>query len=312
MSRLKEKLQNLTVAETVTYAAAAFLAFVGAIAVVSTLIKGKEFNAKKFALDAQISQLSGQLSVDNASDGEETSEEAAPVVRGSAQALGTQVAAQQNRYIILTPDNPNMTDQSEALLAIQKQIEPSFADDSKWAAQSWYSPSHETQTGTANNYTWTFGNNYSFEGESLPVVWICRNNRADNALCAYATAVYDPQTKLFSGFSKKVTKIGAERQAAMDGTDPINVTETETAADTAVESEPAEDLWGDTVSDNSVSDDPADNAPESEGTSEGFESESQEEAQTEIFDGTYMDNMQVTDDGQNADYPSDIPANFFQ
>lgn len=312
MSRLKEKLQNLTVAETVTYAVAAFLAFVGVIAVVSTLIKGKEFNAKKFALDAQISQLSGQLSVDNATDGEETSDEAAPVVRGSAQALGTQVAAQQNRYIILTPDNPNMTDQSEALLAIQKQIEPSFADDSKWAAQSWYSPSHETQTGTANNYTWTFGNNYSFEGESLPVVWICRNNRADNALCAYATAVYDPQTKLFSGFSKKVTKIGAERQAAMDGTDSINATETETVADTTAESESAEDLWGDTVSDNSVSDNavdnPADSAPESESTSEASESESQ----TEILDGTYMDNMQVTDDGQNASYPSDIPANFFQ
>ena len=219
MNSLKEKLQNLTVAEAVSYGVAAFGAVVGIVAIISTAAKTGSYNDKIFSMEAQRNQLKGTLSQSLSQQTEEVNldENGEEIVdysqkKGSAQQPGVAVANYMNRYIPITLDNPNAgSSDLDKRAALDEMLYPLFAESDKGAATSWYDPAHNHQSGTANNFSWSFECAYSYKGESLPVLWLCRNNRADNAVVAYATAVYDTETGLFFGVSRHITKEGAER-----------------------------------------------------------------------------------------------------
>ena len=219
MNSLKEKLQNLTVAEAVSYGVSVLGAIVGAMAIISTAVKTGAYNDKIFSMEAQRNQLRGTLSQSLSQQTEETNldENGEETVddsqkKGSAQQSGVAVANYMNRYIPITLDNPNAgTSDLDKRASLDEMLYPLFAESDKGAATSWYDPAHNYQSGTSNNFSWSFECAYSYKGESLPVLWLCRNNRADNAVVAYATAVYDTETGLFSGVSRHITKEGAER-----------------------------------------------------------------------------------------------------
>lgn len=238
MNDIKEKLMNLTVAETVSYSVTALMVVIGLVSLVATAAKTGSYRDKLFMMESQRTQLKGQLQQEMGADltGSAAQDEgvlvdeggnpvaddgAADIIitgKGSAQSAGVSVANFQNRYI------PALLDRAEGVLPSDtasrsnayNMMLPYFAEGYESSAESWYDPSCRYQSGTGNNFMWEFNCKYSFEGSQLPVIWTCRHvrgkgpNNVDsrNELVAYATGIYDLNTGKFSGMRTYITSVG--------------------------------------------------------------------------------------------------------
>lgn len=137
------------------------------------------------------------------SEGVVTPKEVEDVVTNATDA-GRAVADLQNKYASLTGD-------SDSIKANAAEIKKYFNDTSSNAGAIWF------QTGT-----WRFRTSYSLDGEILNCLWTCED--ADGNLLAYATAQYSGKDKVFSQFTKTVTRLGNSVVAATPS-DPNEKTE---------------------------------------------------------------------------------------
>ena len=127
------------------------------------------------------------------SEGVVTPKEVEDVVTNASDA-GRAVADLQNKYAGLTGD-------SDSIKANATEIKKYFNDTSSNAGAIWF------QTGT-----WRFRTSYSLDGEILNCLWTCED--ANGNLLAYATAQYSGKDKVFSQFTKTVTRLGNSAVAA--------------------------------------------------------------------------------------------------
>lgn len=137
------------------------------------------------------------------SEGVVTPKEVEDVVTNASDA-GRAVADLQNKYAGLTGD-------SDGIKANVTEIKKYFNDASSNAGAIWFS------TGT-----WRFRTSYSLDGEILNCLWTCED--ANGNLLAYATAQYSGKDKVFSQFTKTVTRFGNSAVAATPS-DPNDKTE---------------------------------------------------------------------------------------
>lgn len=137
------------------------------------------------------------------SEGVVTPKEVEDVVTNASDA-GRAVADLQNKYAGLTGD-------SDSIKVNAAEIKKYFNDASSNAGAIWFS------TGT-----WRFRTSYSLDGEILDCLWTCED--ANGNLLAYATAQYSGKDKVFSQFTKMVTRLGNSVVAATPS-DPNEKTE---------------------------------------------------------------------------------------
>ena len=137
------------------------------------------------------------------SEGVVTPKEVEDVVTNASDA-GRAVADLQNKYAGLIGD-------SDSIKANAAEIKKYFNDASSNAGAIWFS------TGT-----WRFRTSYSLDGEILNCLWTCED--ANGNLLAYATAQYSGKDKVFSQFTKTVTRFGNSIVAATPS-DPNEKTE---------------------------------------------------------------------------------------
>lgn len=144
------------------------------------------------ANNKQILDLKSDIST-LSSEGVVTPKEVEDVVTNATDA-GRAVADLQNKYAGLTGD-------SDSIKANAAEIKKYFNDASSNAGAIWFS------TGT-----WRFRTSYSLDGEILDCLWTCED--ANGNLLAYATAQYSGKDKVFSQFTKMVTRLGNSAVAA--------------------------------------------------------------------------------------------------
>lgn len=336
---IKERLQNLTVAEGFTYGIVGIAAVIGLASLLSTAVKSGGHADAVLARQAQISQLKGELSTmsQEGTDGEYDGEEPEQVFYGSASAPGNAVAGLQDKFIRNPSNNPNITE--SALLekeSYSRQLEPYFSDGAKAeGSRSWYDPSYLYQTGTSNLFRWSFESNYSFQGESIPVLWLCRHEPSATSeskpVVAYATGVYDNVGHLFDNVSVHTTLRGSEMSGmpkagvfgdgTQDGvqddgtvaTDAANGTETGEALDEGSteagqdegfsmdEVQDSDYLFGEGTEENS----------DGSATSHGSEEELDEETEELLrqYEDENWDAVPVSGSDSNEDYG--LPEGFF-
>lgn len=121
------------------------------------------------------------------SEGVVTPKEVEDVVTNASDS-GRAVADLQNKYASLTGD-------SDSIKANAAEIKKYFDDKVSDSGAIWF------QTGT-----WRFRTSYSLDGEILNCLWTCED--ANGNLLAYATAQYSGKDKVFSQFTKTVTRLG--------------------------------------------------------------------------------------------------------
>lgn len=248
MHNIKEKVQNLSVAELVSYSVAGIALLIGIVTLVVTIGKTGSYKDAVFNLESQKSQLSGKLSqgiskeIDDAEgagdvltdeqiaagetgsvDTGDTEGEAAvdPNITGSAQQAGVAIAGVQNQFLMISVDPVGttegaMTSNMSKRDGLVPQMQKYLSEDSFYDAGSWYDPAYSFQNSNSPHFAWKFECPYSFKGSSLPVVWTCRHTRPGNeedsianAIVAYATGVYDTATNKFGAITVHMTEYGA-------------------------------------------------------------------------------------------------------
>lgn len=137
------------------------------------------------------------------SEGVVTPKEVEDVVTNASDA-GRAVADLQNKYAGLTGDSNNIK-------ANAAEIKKYFNDASSNAGAIWFVAG-----------TWRFRTSYSLDGEILNCLWTCED--ANGNLLAYATSQYSGKDKVFSQFTKTVTRFGNSAVAATPS-DPNEKTE---------------------------------------------------------------------------------------
>lgn len=165
--------------------------------VLPTTFGASSFEAQFDENAKQITQLEEQVKdLEN-----QTSPDAASINKGlhSAADAGRKVAEYQTKYrnidAAVTPDD--VTANAEAL-------SPYFADDAQSGRQPWFTPSK----GDAK-VVWAFESTYSFQNDSIPVIWLCTIDGSDE-LVAYTTATYDAESGKFSNVAYQTTANAAK------------------------------------------------------------------------------------------------------
>lgn len=116
-----------------------------------------------------------------------TPKEVEDVVTNASDA-GHAVADLQNKYASLSGDE-------DAIKANAAEIKKYFNDGSSNAGAIWL-----------QNGTWSFRTSYSFNEDVLDCLWTCTD--ANGNLLGYVTAQYTGKDKVFSGFTKTITRQG--------------------------------------------------------------------------------------------------------
>lgn len=302
--KLVEKLRNLTVAELVTLGVSG-VAIVAALGSGGRMIAGSSsFAAKEFALKAQVTQLKSDLAAYQEDDAEAEEEtETADTEKkkpATAQSMGTKVAEYQTQYVKEVLDHDYSDSKQLRRESIAKTLAPFFAEGETAGYQSWFDPSYQYQTGVAPLFVWSFECPYQFEGESLPVLWICRQARNSNSVVGWATGTYDAGSKQFDGIETYLSNVGAAASVQ---------------AYQETKSEPedggASSVSGNDVSGNSVSGD----AEEMDGAAL-FEDDSESDAsESDESDAVSGNDTPVSDEPETGADPSSddmgIPDDFF-
>lgn len=107
----------------------------------------------------------------------------------TATQAGNDIAALQNYYASVSVDSGDDKAVDE-LSKRAKAVKLLLGVDDQNAAVPWYNSS--------SDYYWTFETTYSFSGNSVSVLWLCRDTVADGfPVLAYATADYDVEKGVF-------------------------------------------------------------------------------------------------------------------
>lgn len=332
MSDLREKLMNLTVAETVSYSVTALMVLIGVVSLIVTAVKTGSYRDKLFMMESQRTQLKGQLEQDVGADMDGGKEAAAePAVdeegnplpddgtadiiisgKGSAQNAGVSVANFQNRYIraLLDRAGGELDSDKTARSDAYDMLLPYFSEGYESSAESWFDPSSRYQSGTGNNFVWEFNSKFSFEGSQLPVIWTCRHQRgkgpdnmdAANEIVAYTTGIYDLNTGKFSGLETHVTGVGKPMTvgyaAPQETVNPPEHNDEENGANMLADEGSGTETQG-SVSGNGL---------EQDGNSVDLWGEEDDSEILEVEDENESSGEQVLDDDDNGG----LPDNFFQ
>lgn len=163
---------------------------------VPTMLGASSFDAQYADNQKSITQLQEQIKdLEN-----QTSADASSINKGlySASEAGRAVAELQTKYqsidATVTPDD---------ITANAKALSKYFNDKSQNGRQPWFTVSK----GDAKA-VWEFESTYSFQNETIPVIWLCHID-GSNELVAYATANYDAESNTFSDVTYKTTRLGA-------------------------------------------------------------------------------------------------------
>lgn len=241
MHSIKEKVQNLSVAELVSYSVAGIALLIGVVTLVVTIGKTGSYKDAVFNLESQKSQLSGKLSqgiskeIDDAegagdvltdeqiaagetgsavADGEDANSEAAADVNvmGSAQQAGVAIAGVQNQFLTISVDPVGVTEGAMASNISKRdglvpQVQKYLSEDSFYDAGSWYDPAYSFQNSNSPHFAWKFECPYSFKGSSLPVIWTCRHTRTGNEEGSIANAIVAYATGVYDTATNKFGSI---------------------------------------------------------------------------------------------------------
>lgn len=134
------------------------------------------------------------------------------VVLNTAAQAGTEVAAYQSKFSNITEET------RDGLETMSSSMRNLFGTSDSDATAPWYNGDEE--------YSWTFETTYSFAGNSVPVVWLCRNK--DRDVVAYTTGIYDVKENVFKDIEWKSVSKGAVRTSQDVGLD---------------EDTPRDDIW---------------------------------------------------------------------
>lgn len=163
---------------------------------VPTMLGASSFDSQYADNQKSITQLQEQIKdLEN-----QTSADASSIDKGlySASEAGRAVAELQTKYqsidATVTPDD---------ITANAKALSKYFNDKSQNGRQPWFTVSK----GDAKA-VWEFESTYSFQNETIPVIWLCHID-GSNELVAYATANYDAESNTFSDVTYKTTRLGA-------------------------------------------------------------------------------------------------------
>lgn len=163
---------------------------------VPTMLGASSFDAQYADNQKSITQLQEQIKdLEN-----QTSADASSINKGlySASEAGRAVAELQTKYqsidATVTPDD---------ITANAKALSKYFNDKSQNGRQPWFTVSK----GDAKA-VWEFESTYSFQNETIPVIWLCHID-GSNELVAYATANYNAESNTFSDVTYKTTRLGA-------------------------------------------------------------------------------------------------------
>lgn len=163
---------------------------------VPTMFGQSSFDSQYAANQKSITQLQEQIKgLEN-----QTSADASSINKGlySASEAGRAVAELQTKYqsidATVTPDD---------ITANAQALSKYFNDESQSGRQPWFTVSK----GDAKA-VWEFESTYSFQNETIPVIWLCHID-GSNELVAYATANYDAKSNTFSDVVYKTTRLGA-------------------------------------------------------------------------------------------------------
>lgn len=163
---------------------------------VPTVFGQSSFDSQYAANQKSITQLQEQIKgLEN-----QTSADASSINKGlySASEAGRAVAELQTKYqsidATVTPDD---------ITANAQALSKYFDDKSQSGRQPWFTVSK----GDAKA-VWEFESTYSFQNETIPVIWLCHIDGSDE-LVAYATANYDAKSDKFSDVVYKTTRLGA-------------------------------------------------------------------------------------------------------
>lgn len=163
---------------------------------VPTMLGASSFDAQYADNQKSITQLQEQIKgLEN-----QTSADASSINKGlySASEAGRAVAELQTKYqsidATVTPDD---------ITANAQALSKYFDDKSQSGRQPWFTVSK----GDAKA-VWEFESTYSFQNETIPVIWLCHID-GSNELVAYATANYNAESNTFSDVIYKTTRLGA-------------------------------------------------------------------------------------------------------
>lgn len=131
----------------------------------------------------------------------------------SAREAGSFVAEKQNEFQTV---DVKSKDYSKKFKAIADDLSEYFKDDTsnQTGRTPWY-----LVDDADFEYKWEFLSNYSFEGDSLSVIWICNDGKN---ILAYTTADYDGKTGKFYNFKTTNTGLGAATLKPADADNPDN------------------------------------------------------------------------------------------
>jgi hypothetical protein len=163
---------------------------------VPTMLGASSFDSQYADNQKSITQLQEQIKdLEN-----QTSADASSINKGlySASEAGRAVAELQTKYqsidATVTPDD---------ITANAKALSKYFNDKSQNGRQPWFTVSKGDVKAV-----WEFESTYSFQNETIPVIWLCHIDGSDE-LVAYATANYDAESNTFSDVTYKTTRLGA-------------------------------------------------------------------------------------------------------
>ena len=120
---------------------------------------------------------------------------------------GSAVAEYQNQYATLLRDKKyaSTPEIENNIVNVANNLAPYFTGSGDGTVIWYYTSDSNTET----QYTWTFETTYGFKGDSIPVLWICRQDNTGTIL-AYATATYVVANQKFTGIEHYITVVGYE------------------------------------------------------------------------------------------------------
>lgn len=176
------------------YAACVLAAVLG---IASAIWFSSTLSDEAAALEWRIASLEGELS---GLDGEEpvTAEEVDAQMQ-SAREAGEAMAKAEDTLCSRHATESQVAETAESMRAL-------MAPGSTGAAVPWFRP-------TTESFSWQFMCDYEYTGDTLPVAWMCNvqdfegQGRA-SGIAAWATAIYDSSTGLFSDVDWGTTQFG--------------------------------------------------------------------------------------------------------
>lgn len=151
------------------------VASIVAIGYGSMVVSGYE--SQMSAQNETIRDLEGQLTE---MDKEASDKVEVKAVLNTAAQAGTEIAAYQTKFATMSDKD------RENLDVVASEMRAMFSTSDSGATVPWY---------VGEDYTWHFETTYSFAGNYVPVVWLCRDHYDE--VLAYATATYDVKEQVF-------------------------------------------------------------------------------------------------------------------